>query len=417
MNNKNTTASLPWLIFFLGVSFYAISYLLQVSPSVMKHELMLEFSIGAATFGNLAAFFFYSYGFMQLPVGMLLDRFGIRKSLTIAILICIGGCLLFAIADSVILANIGRLLMGIGCAFAPIACLTIINHWFPKNRFALLAGLMLTIGMLGAVAGEAPLSMIIKEMGWRHSIWSLAIICVILASTVWLIVKDKPYHKTEKKYPVFGGLKSVLFNKQTWLISFYAGFMFVAVLGFGGLWGTSYLMKAYPMSQATSASIISLIFIGFAMGSPFFGWLSDYVHRRKLPMYIGTLGALITILMVIYLPHLPYLSLRLLMLAIGFFSSGFTTALATVKEVNKPEVSATSLGIMNLFNTFLGAAPQPIIGLILDYSWEGGVHQGVREFTLQNYHQALLIIPGAFLISLIILPFIKETFCKQLESY
>lgn len=417
-NNQNNHTDpsvpiLPWIMWILGVSFYAFSYFLQVSPSVMKQELMSEFAINATAFGNLAAFFFYTYALMQIPVGMFFDRFGIRKTLTIAIFICVSGCLIFGISYSIVTANVGRILMGIGCAFAPIATLAIINTWFPKKYFALLAGLMLTLGMLGAVAGEAPLLLLMKGIGWRHSILSLAIVGIFLAVFVWIIVRNHPKTTESSMTSPFQGLTSILANQQSWLLSIYAGLMFVAIPGFAGLWGIPFLSQTYFFSQETSATIVSLIFIGFAIGSPFFGWLSDYIHRRKLPMYIGTIGVLITMIVVISVPELSKITLSILMLLIGIFSSGFTTALATIKEVNHPESSATALGLMNLFNTLLGVAPQPVIGFMLDYLSAGEKHPNTQIFSAQQYHIALLILPTAFFVALLILPFIKETYCQQ----
>src|SRR3989344_3896364 len=112
----------PWIVWSLGALFFFYKYLLQVSPSVMSKELMQTFSLTGAGLGNLAACFFYAYLFMQIPVGLLLDRYGPRLIMTFSILVCSIGVFIFAHANSIFIASISRAMMGFGAAFAAVSC-------------------------------------------------------------------------------------------------------------------------------------------------------------------------------------------------------------------------------------------------------------------------------------------------------
>ena len=124
----------------------------------MITELMRDFSVNAAILGNLSAVYFYAYAGMQLPVGILHDRYGPRRVLTGAAMLCALGSLLFAVAESLTAAYLGRLLMGAGAGFALVGTFKVASIWHPPRRFALLTGLAITFGMVGAIGAQAPLA-------------------------------------------------------------------------------------------------------------------------------------------------------------------------------------------------------------------------------------------------------------------
>ncbi|HEY5234758.1 MAG TPA: MFS transporter, partial [Rhabdochlamydiaceae bacterium] len=285
MHDKLNYPFRAWTIWLLSAIFMFYKYALEVSPSVMTSTLMTAFDISGVALGNFAACYFYAYLLLQIPAGLLLDRFGPRKTTTLAIALCAAGNLIFAGADSVFLAGIGRFLTGAGAAFAAVNCLKLIANWFPYRQFAFMAGLMMTIAMFGAVGGQAPLAAFIKATEWRQAMEIIGFAGLILAGFFWLIVRDKaPDHVREKHIvPVRATLmeciRKIFKNPQSWWLSLYSGFAFAPVMVFGGLWGVSFIAEAFSLSHTVSAQTVSLIFIGFAVGAPFFGWYSDRLGR------------------------------------------------------------------------------------------------------------------------------------------
>lgn len=412
-----------WIIWFLSSLFMFYKYAIEVSPSVMTSELMSTFNIHGANLGNLAACYFYAYLVMQLPAGILLDRYGPRKVTTIAILICALGAFFFANAHILFVAEIGRFLTGVGAAFAAINCLKLIANWFPTRQFAFMAGLMMSLGMLGAVGGQAPLSSFINYLGWREALNVIALAGLVLGTLFFIIVRDRSkrlhpvdHNLTPKRMGIFESLKRILSNRQCWHLSLYSGLAFAPVMIFGGLWGVPFTIEAYGLSKIEAAKSVSLIFIGFAVGAPFSGWLSDWLGKRRSVMFFGTILALIAITCVLYIPHLHFHLISALLFAFGFFISFFLLCFTMIREINAPILAATAVGFMNAFDAFFGAFSDPLTGKFLDMGWAGEMVNGARVFPVHVYKWALLTIPVYLLLSLVFLAFVKETHCKQMPS-
>lgn len=409
----------PWVMWGLAAFFYAYEVLLQVSPGVMVPELMRDFAVDAATLGNLAAVYFYIYAPMQIPVGVLLDRYGPRRLMTVAAACCALGCFLFAIAKILSIAAVGRFFIGFGAAFSAIGCMNIAAVWFPIKRFALLTGLMLTAGMLGGIAGETPLAVLIEHVGWRPSLLLLAAIGIVLAALMYVFIRDKKtstvIEKTPSSQPLLAGLFQVLKQKQAWLIALYGGLMFAPTSIFSGLWGVPFLMTAYHLEKPLAASIISLSFIGWMVGGPIGGWCSDHIGRRLPSLYIASIGTLLALTILIYVPNLTVTQLNILLFAFGFFSSWFLPSFSIIREINPPSINATALGFMNMINMVGGAAGLPLVGFILDLSWKGGMANTVRVYSTENFHIALIALPIMMAISILIIPFIRETYCRAVD--
>ena len=407
-----------WMIWLLSAIFMFYKYAIEVSPSVMTSTLMKTFGISGIELGNLAASYFYAYLLLQIPAGLLLDRFGPRKTTTIAIALCALGGLVFARAENLAIASVGRFLTGAGAAFAAVNCLKLIANWFPFRQFAVMAGLMMTMAMLGAVGGQAPLAAFIQKMEWRQAIEILGIAGFILAAIFWLIVRNRaPDHKREKhivpsKVPFFKSLKDILTSRQSWWLSIYSGFAFAPVMVFGGLWGVSFIAEAFKLSHNLSAQLVSLIFIGFAVGAPLFGWFSDWLGQRRIVMLWGTVIALISITLAVYAPGVSPFGLGCLLFLFGFSISSFLLCFTMIREIHAPLLAATAIGFMNAFDALIGAFSDPLTGKFLDLGWDGTVVEGARVFSVSSYKAAFLTLPGYLLVSLLTLLKIKETHCK-----
>lgn len=413
------------LIWGLATLFYFYDNLLQISPSAMKPELSLAFAPEAEQFGSLSAYCLYAYGLMQIPAGLLMDRFGPRRLLTVACALCAGGSLLFGVATTLWEAKFGRVLIGVGASFAFVSCLKLVTIWFPIRRFALMTGLTVTIGFLGAAFGLSTISTVVQTFGWRASMQWGGWLGLTLSVLLWIIVRDKvPRSQNQMEgivethsHPQTGkevlqGLNKIIRHKQTWIAALYAGLMFVPTLAFGGLWGIPFLEEAHGFNRETAGQLISLIYVGWVFGCPVWGFISDHMGRRNIPMLLSNIFTLGICLAIIYISPLPSTVLGVLLFALGFFSSGFVLAFAVVRESNSPRVSGTAIGFTNALNTFWGAIAQPIIGKILDLNASNLALPGsVKVFTLAEYQIAFMSLPICLVMSLILILCLKETYC------
>ncbi len=397
--------------------FYYYECLLQVSPSVMTSNLMQAFSIHAEGLGYLSAIYFYAYASMQIPVGMLLDRFGPRKLLSVAAITCGLGAVIFSQSHLLFFAGLGRLLIGLGSAFAAIGCLKIAAIWFSVDRFAWLAGLTVMLGMLGATTGQAPLAYLVNNIGWRSTLLSLGVAGLFLGLALFSFIKDGEKNQRQEQQHLskdfINNLKAVIKNRKIRVATCYCGLVFAPMPALAALWGVPFLTSSCHYSKEIAAGLVSLVYVGCAIGSPMWSALSNHMGKRRLPLMLGAVGAFITSTLIVIFPTSSTLFLSINLFLFGLFCSSFLLVFAMVREISPNKNTATALGFTNM-STMLGTAIlQAVIGKILDIFWHGGLEHGVRIYSAHNYQLALIIVPLCFAISFCLLPFMCETNCQR----
>ena len=404
--------------FALGTLFFGYAFVQRVSPSVMTDELMREFAVGGAALGSLSAFYFYAYASIQLPVGMLTDRFGPRKLMSFTAALCALASVGFALSDSLLLASIGRALIGGTVAFAFVGTLAIAGYWFRPAQYAMLAGLLQTVGMCGGIFGQAPLRQLVEAVGWRGSIHLLALLALVLAVALFLLV---PRRSGEQRQPdpqasIWRGLKAVAANPQTWICSIIGFGMASTMLAFGGLWGVPWLtqVQGYPKTEA--AAITSTLFVGWAVFSPLCGWLSDRIGRRNPIQLAGVLVVIVSLALLIYRTPQNTGLLTALIVIIGAGGSAMTVCFGSVKELNDLNYSSTSLGLLNMCIVGSGAVMQPAIGWLLDRGWDGQLIDGARVYSADNYSDAFLTLLLLNVAALVAGLLLRETRCKPVAT-
>ncbi|MBM3539393.1 MAG: MFS transporter [Alphaproteobacteria bacterium] len=395
-----------WLIAAL---FFFYAFLQRVSPSVMVEELMRDFAVGAAVLGHLSAFYFYAYAGLQIPIGVLLDRLGPRRLTTAAAALCAVGSLIFAIADSVALASLGRFLIGAGAAFSWIGALTVITQWLPPQRFALMGGLTQAIGMLGAIFGQAPLALAVGSVGWRLSVMALAGLAVAFTLALWLAIRDRP-HKATASFGIGEGLRRVAGNPQTWLAALFGMTMTGPMLAFAGLWGVPWLTTVHGMDRASAAATLSLMFVGWAIGAPLLGGLSDRWRRRKPVMAGGSLLAGLALAALLYLPGLSPAAMAALIAAHGFGASCMVLAFVSAREHNPDGLSSSTYGVINTAVIASGALLQPLLGLLLDLNWDGSLAAGTRAYSEAAYGLAFAVLPVGCMVGTLAALLARESY-------
>lgn len=410
------------LIFSLAALFYLYEYTLQVAPSVMANSIMRDFHIGAMGLSTISAFYFYAYAPMQLPAGLLFDRYGPRRLITLAIFICVLGTIFFSLTQSVIMAGVGRFLIGTGSAFSFIGVLVLISRWFPPQYFALFAGIAQLMSSVGAIFGQYPLAKLSHVIGWRHSLLVLAAIGILLAGLVWHVVRDDPNGKPVAKKNVrllheLQKLKVIWKKTQTWTIASYAFFIWTPIAVFGALWAVPYLQQRYHISDISAAMASSMIWLGIGIGSPLLGWASDKIKRRLMPMQLCAIVGLIASVFILYDYNLTFNSMCIILLLMGFSASGQTISFALVKENNKPSYVGTASGFNNLSVLLGGAIFQPVVGYLLNSHWHGTMLNHKPIYSLTAYTHALIILPICYIAALTFsLFFIKDTFGRPQPS-
>jgi MFS family permease len=401
-------AAAGWLFCAL---FFFYAFILRVSPAVMVDDLMREFTVGAAILGNLSAVYLYIYAGLQIPVGLFIDRFGLRYFIAGACAVTGMGAIVFALSETLSTAYLGRFLIGAGAAFSFVSALNMAARWFPA-RFAVLGGWAQMLGSAGGFTGQAPLGLAIATFGWRSTNIALGVAGLLLAVLLFVSVRDPAGGRRSEGGSAWRALLIVASNKQTWLASISAGGLTGTLLAFGGLWGVPFLMAARGLDKTDAAALISIGFVGWAIAAPLMGWVSDRIGRRRPLILLGTGAATLTTGALVLWPTMPEAILVPTLFVQGGFSASMILCFALAKESNAPELSGASLGLINTFAVGGGAVLQPLVGTILDFLWDGVMLNGAPVYALTDYRIGLAVLPFGCAISLAATLFIKEVGVK-----
>ncbi len=394
---------------FLGVSFYFYEYYLRVAPSVMHDSLKQSFGLGETEFGHLAAFYYYAYTPMQVPVGVMIDRYGVRRILTAACLLCAGGAYLFSETRHLWVAQLARFVIGFGSAFAYVGVLKISNVWLPKKYFAFMAGLCSTLGMLGASSGQIVMTAMVQQVEWRQTLIILMWIGMVLSVLLWFFLRDKIDDKTDTSHnecvPIkVGSLKKILLSRQIWMNAVIGCLTFLPIVGFAETWAPDFL-KAAGMTEEKAAFGSSMLFFGFAVGGPWWGFLSDKIRSRRIPLILGSFFSAIFIALVIFMPSASIGWMYPLLFLTTFFASAEILVFAVSNDIAHTLVSATAVSFTNMLTMVGGMFLPTLIGALLDDT-------GLREqaCTTGDYSYALAVLPVALLLATGLSMMLKESY-------
>ncbi|MDX2345433.1 MAG: MFS transporter [Legionella sp.] len=417
--HKKSTA---YLVFLLATAFYLYEFILQVAPSVMAKPMMQTFNVSATGYGMISAFYFYAYAPMQIPAGLLFDRYGPRKLMTLAIMLCATGSIFFASTTSIFTAAAGRFMIGFGSAFSFIGALVLLSRWFPPSHFAILAGIAQFMSSMGAIFGERPLAMLINAVGWRESSFILGGVGFVLAILFWSFIRDYPHQSTQsvpthRLRDEWKRLRAVCGKKHTWITGAYACSIWTPIAVFSGLWGIPYLEVKFNIGLLAASSMCSMTWLAIGIGSPLFGWLSDKLESRRLILGLSGVLGLVATICILYLPGISKFWMYFILFLFGLGASGQTVSFAVVKDNNDPNLVGTACGFNNLSVVIGAAVFQPLVGVALQHIGYSTVINGISVYGLAAYQKSLIIMPLSYLINFLLVLFVlKESHPTHIKN-
>lgn len=411
---KNHLAKYGFLAVIVGFTaslFYIFDFLARVMPSAMTHELMQAFSVQAGALGVLSSLFFYGYAPMQIPAGILLDKLGARKVLTLSLLFSALATLAFAYTSHLGIAMVCRFVMGFMAAFAYIGALKVGAHWFKAQHFAIYASLVQIFGCVGAIVGEGPVAKLTAEYGWQEASILVAVLGLIFAALTVLIVRNHPpkpwanyightidLTEKEKSLPFWHIFKS----RTIWVSALYGFAIWAPISIFAVLWGVPFLSRAYHLTNVSAASSLSFVWIGVAVGGPIITTLSSWLEQRRMLMIISALIGLISGVWMIYFPPNSTAMLIILLLLFGAAASSMALTFALIMDTQPKSLIATASGFINMAIVLGGLTLQPAVGFILDAIWKGQLDSnGSPIYSISDYQTGLMVVPISFAIALL----------------
>lgn len=426
---EHKTGFLPAMVWASAALFYLYEYIVRVAPNVMFSELETAFNVNSAALSTSIASYHYIYAPMQLIVGILFDRFGGKRLLVPATLIVAIGCIIPTLSTNTLWTlTLGRLLMGFGSAFGFVGVLYVATVWYPPQRIAFLSGLTTALGMLGAIMGATLLSRLVDNVGWEYS-WKISGLVGLALAIVLMITIPKPpaweqrrremYKKEEKKYNFLIGLITVLKNPQTWIIGFIGGALFLPLSLFADLWGIQYIMNVSSVSKTEAATAISMLYLGWLIGSPIAGWFSDFIGHRKKPLFWSALASGALFCVMLFFPAIPFFFLCALLFLSGLLCASEVVTFVAGFEANQKYLKGTAMSVVNMIITIVGGLCQPVVGYILVALSKNRVMDQSTALianSANDYRTALIILPAVLFLGAIVCFFMKETFVKN-NSY
>ncbi len=317
----------------------------------------------------------------------------------------------FAVTHSLWIAGFSRIIIGLAGAFALLGSLKVASRWFKSNQMALVTGAVVTMAMIGGMISQSPLTIMSKSIGWRAAMQYIGYLGAIITLLIFVFVRDYPpeAHETIKEQKqelstigFWRSLGRVLINSQNWFAGLYTSLLNLPVFLLGGSWGIAYLVSIHHFNMVTASYITTMLFVGMIFGSPAWGWVSDHMGRRCRPMIIGAILSLLIILMIMYIPHIPVWGYMTLFLLLGLMIGAQVIGYPLIAESNTSAITGTALAIGSTL-IMAGGFTQTLFG------WMLGPHHN-------NYALAMLIMPVAMVIALVVSLLAKETSCKPCKK-
>ena len=425
MSRPLPPATLAWSVWGLGALLYLIGFYQRVAPAVISDRLMAEFAISGAALGNLSAFYFYSYVAMQIPTGVLADRWGARKLLTTGAALAAVGTVLFAMSPDLGWASVGRLLIGGSVAVAFVSMLKLATHWFAPRQFALASGMALFVGIVGGVVGGVPLRMLVDAFGWRPVMLVTAALTAVLAVAIWLRVRNDPQDRGYASHhpaqhagghgSILHGLMQVLTYRNVWILLICPIGVAGSILTFGGLWGVPYLRQIHGLEPRTAAAITSTVLVAWALGGPLLGTLSERMGRRK-PVHVVCCAVALACWLLVGLVSLSLPALVGVLVVAGFAAGNLIIGFAWNKESVPAHLAGTASGVCNMGPLMGGMLLQPAFGWVLDQYWTGTLEGGVRIYPEAAFQAGFLLIAGAIAIAFVLALLSRESHCRPMAG-
>ncbi len=415
----------PFLIVGLGSLFYVYEFFLRVMPSALTHVLMRDLNMHAGALGMMSACFFYAYAPLQIPAGLVCDRFGPKRALTAAIALCSLATVLFAAANTVWLGAFTRFLTGMASSLAFVGPLALAARWYPAKYFALIAGLVQLMGSVGAIFGGGPVAALAHQLGWRETMVWTASVGLVLTVLFFLILKDGPETDPDLRQEDPGvttvgeqwvKLKQLCKHNQVVWLGMVSFCCWAPMSVFAELWGVSFVQTAYHVSATKAATAISWVWVAVAIGSPLGGWWSDRIQSRRIPLMTFFAIGFLTSSVILFHHFQGWAAFDLMMFLFGLTAAAQPVTFGFIRDITPDDMTATAVGYNNMCVIAGATLLQPLVGFMLQRHWAHDMLDHAPVYRLENFQHALLILPMVSILGLILVWFkLRETHCEDVD--
>jgi MFS family permease len=388
-----------WSMWFFASLFYAYQYILRVLPNILMPEIMSEFHIDAAIFGQFSGLYYIGYVGAHIPLGIFLDRKGPKFVIPICIILTVLGLLSLVFASQWIYPSLGRVLTGIGSSAAILGAFKVIRIGFKEEQFTRMLCICVTIGLIGAIYGGQPVHYLLKVLGWREVLIAISLFGVGLAAIIFLLtpsIEQAPTQKTS----ILNDIESIFKNYKVVAICLLAGMMVGPLEGFADVWGTGFLRAVYALNDQLATSLPSFIFLGMCFGAPLLSCIAE-----KTQGYFATiiLSAVVMgagfVFILLKIGDVKFLSITFVV--IGVMCSYQILAIYKASTYVQEKLTGLTTAVANMIIMAFGYVFHSSIGFLMNMYWDGRIAHDTPVYNSHAFTMALTVIPVALFIAAI----------------
>lgn len=413
-----------WIFWGVVATFTVYEFFIRVTPNAILGELQEDLNASPGSIASSMSVYLWVYAPMQLLVGVLFDRYGTKYIVSTAAMICGVGCIIFSQADGLVAAGVGRGFIGIGSAFAFVGAVYVATVWFRPHQLAMITGITVAAGMIGDSIGQLPITELVAISSWQQVVFVSGLVGIGIGFVLFVVIPKRPvwfkeqFKQDQHDQPERPGLATclalVLKNRQIWVIGAISAILYLPISILAALWGTTYLEKTMGIDAVSSSTLITALLIGFMIGCPIVGKISDHFNNRKIPLIIGAIGGFLTMGLFLLAPQMSVATMMAIMFFMGLCTSTQSIAFAVAIEISPRSLAATAIGVCNFITMMAAAGLQNAIGWILnalirdDGTTAAAAGHSYDNVTPEDFTLAMLALPALFLVSIVLCLLLKK---------
>lgn len=408
---KKTSFLMPYLNWGLAVSCFLVQLTIQVSSGLLASQLSAEFGLDSFGVAILMGMVFYPNICLQIPAGIVTDRFGARKVLSVGALVCSLGAWGFASSTSFLEACLFRVMMGSGLAFAFVSMAYLIANWMRREVFSRMFCIAEMIALSFTVIAMRYLAVTLQTTSWRDFIHKISIIALVLSVLSALLIRDRPNYLEDSQNhltisDIMTQLKLFIKDRQMWANGIYSGLLFSCLSCFVAQWGPNFLANATTMGAEDAANMCTNLTLGLVVGCPLLSLVLPKITNIRLVLSLSSLLTSILISCVVMFPMMDVSLMQICLLLAGFFSVAYLVPFTIAHYYVRPGSKSTAIGFTNMLSTIFGPVLSILIGLLIDLHRDADLLSG---YTLADYQYAMNILPMSMFLASLVCFFLPAT--------
>ncbi|RYE05916.1 MAG: MFS transporter [Rickettsiaceae bacterium] len=390
----------PLVLWTFCTLFFAFQFILRLSVGILREDIIQRFAIDTAAFGTLAGYYYLGYAGMQIPLGIMLDRFNFKNVTFLSIVITSIGTLAFVVSKDWHVLLAARFIIGAGSAIGILSVAKVIKTYFAPEKHSLMIGFSFTFGLTGAVFGVTPMKLIFNHFGYDNTFYGLALVGIAIGFAILMMnfTAIEPYEDQPNSSSNFKQILKFLCNPMILLVGLFSGLMVGSLEGFGDVWAISFFKVAYNMNSLDSNLATSCIYLGMCFGGPVLAVLADFFKSTNSIILLTGLFMTIIFIILLTVPSLSFLATSVIMFLLGIFCCYQVLILSITNRIVEKSMAGLAIATVNCINMSFGHFFHKAMSIFIEYRWDGTTENGLPIYIRQNYFDAIICIPICCLI-------------------